>query len=188
MDKDDKDMKEPQLTPDANQFYITVRTAQEAPGWLPWAIYAMLAVSGYMFHTQGSYWWLTPIMVVAVVCTHVFFDTYNALTRIYNDVRIREAVERVQYSVEKELKARAEAAPQAVHQGVKLLGTNDTKIEPGVPSSEAVTLTRYSKALTWINLQAKTIGDARDRAWKALEHDQMESRRANDSGGVTKKD
>ena len=188
MDKDDKEMKEPQLTPDANQFYITVRTAQKAPSWLPWAIYAILAVSTYLFHTQGSYWWLTPIMVVALLATHLFFDTYNALTRIYNEVRIRSEIEHVQYSVEKELKARASKAPAGAEEGIIRLGTTDTKVEPGVPSSEAITLTRYSAALTWINKEAKFIGEARDRAWKALEHDQMEARRASDGGGVTKKD
>lgn len=155
--------------------YITVRTAHTTPSWMPWAIYAVLVVSGYMFDLTGNDWYLAPIGVIAVVLTHLFFSTYNALVHMYNEKRIRDAImaaykpEEIQGS-----KAQVQAA-SAVNAGSKVLGSEPTAVDKGVVSSKDSLIQRLSTALLWINEKALNIGEARDKAWRALEHDNIES-------------
>jgi hypothetical protein len=142
---------------------------------MPWAIYAMLVVCGYMFDLTGNSWYFAPIGGMAIVMTHLFFQTYNALVHMYNDQRIRNAIMAEYKPQEKQAcKAQAQAAG-TVHAGSKVLGSEPTEVDKGVVSSEASTIRRYSEALDWINTYAVNIGQARDRAWRAMEHDNIES-------------
>ena len=156
---------------DSKPRYITVRTAHTAPGWLPWFMYAVLCVSGYMFIKTGIEYWLLPIWVTAVVMTYLFFNTYNALVHMYNDKRIKDAIMAEYKPKEKQgSKAQVQAAG-TVHAGSKVLGSEPTEVDKGVVSSKDRTLRRLTLALQWITDKAVEIGEARDVAWRALNHD-----------------
>jgi len=162
-------------TGDKKDRYITVRTAHTAPGWMPWAVYAVLAVCAYMFDQTGIDLYLIPIGVMAVVTTHLFFSTYNALVHLYNEKRIKDAI-MAHYKPEEKQDGKAQVqAADTVHAGSRVLGSEPTEVDKGVVSSQDSTICRMKDALLFINDKCTNIGQARDIAWRALWNDEIET-------------
>jgi hypothetical protein len=128
-----------------------------------------------MFDLTGNDWYAAPIGALAIIATHLFFQTYNALVHMYNDQRIRNAIMAEYKPQEKQASKAQVQADGAVQAGSRVLGSEPTEVDKGVVSSEASTILRLTGALEWINDYATNIGQARDSAWRALSHDEMET-------------
>jgi hypothetical protein len=124
-----------------------------------------------MFDLTGNEWYLMPIGVIAGITTHLFFSTYNALVHMYNEKRIRDAIMAAYQPKEKQGSKAQVQAHDAVQAGSRVLGSEPTEVDKGVVSSQDSLIQRLTEALIWINEKAIKIGEARDTAWKALNHD-----------------
>lgn len=131
--------------------YIIVHTAKQPPSWLPWVTYAIIAVNTYLGGVETNYY-VAVVGGIALLMTHMFYATYRALTVLYNEVKVSAAVRHFSQS----------ALP---------MGTTTDQVEK--PEEASKTLSRYWDALTWINTKCSKLGDARDAAWRALDHDDI---------------
>ncbi len=134
---------------DQEPAYLVVHTAKQLPTWMAWGTYALIVVNTY-FADTGNNWFLYGVSAVALGMTYLFSTTYRATVNMYNDKLINAAL--------------------AKHYPNMMKGTTkvDTSAEEQFALETAVT--RYENALTWINEQCTSISNARDRAWRALNH------------------
>lgn len=166
--------------------YLVVPTAQRAPSWMSWAMYAVIVFNVYLY-TQGYPWVPYFLAIMAGGMTYAFYSTYNALVRIYNETRINEAI-RSHFHAQQEGQEMAQLEHNdPLNVGAKVTGPGTTKVDPeGKGSDESETLERYRLALFEINEKCTNISDARDIAWSALQHDTNEALKAKESAHESK--
>ncbi len=132
--------------------YLIVHTAKQVPAWMPWGTYAVILVNTWMADT-GNNWYLYGVCGVALGMAYMFFTTYRATVNMYNDKLINNAI--------------LEHYPNSMKGTIKV----DTSAE--AESEQATLLNRYEKALVYINEKCTSIGNARDKAWRALNHNEI---------------
>ena len=132
--------------------YLIVHTAKQIPTWMSWGTYALIVVNTYYADT-GNNWFLYGVSAVALGMTYLFYTTYRATVNMYNDKIVSAAI--------------AEHYPDAMKGTMKV----DTSFEAATMME--ITIERYADTLHWINEKCTSIGNARDRAWRALNHNEI---------------
>ncbi len=141
------------MTDQQKPTYLIVHTAHQFPTWVPWVTYAMIFVNLWLINA-GLYgmWPVYGLAAMAAAMTYSFFVVYAAFVNMFNQLRIDSAIRQ---------------------QRRKEMHTH-TDMVKATPDDD-VLLTRYRCALEYINQIAKEIGEARDTAWRALEHDHIQA-------------